>query len=125
MRSQLMLRSLLVGVLLRLLLLQPFSSLFPVVSEVLERIQGKEELDTEMRRGVADADKSLNGKVWGARVSATVSASPRCKTLAGAEPLALHSGGDVLIGGLFPLHYVARQPLHSYRSKPQPAPCSG
>lgn len=120
-----MIRSSLVGVLLRLLLLQPFSSLFPVASEVLERIQGKEGLDTEMCRGVADANKSVNERLWDARVSGNVSASPHCKKLARAEPLALHSGGDIVIGGLFPLHYVAPQLLHSYRNKPQLAPCSG
>ncbi|XP_074496896.1 extracellular calcium-sensing receptor-like [Sebastes fasciatus] len=41
------------------------------------------------------------------------------------EPLALHSGGDVVIGGLFPLHYVAPKPQHSYHSKPQLTPCNG
>ncbi|XP_039645091.1 extracellular calcium-sensing receptor [Perca fluviatilis] len=42
-----------------------------------------------------------------------------------SEPLALQSEGDVVIGGLFPLHYVAPKPQHSYHSKPQLTPCSG
>ncbi|XP_036934359.1 extracellular calcium-sensing receptor-like [Acanthopagrus latus] len=45
--------------------------------------------------------------------------------LADSVPLALQSRGDVAIGGLFPLHYVAPEPQHSYRSKPQLTPCSG
>uniref|UniRef100_A0A671U8N1 Olfactory receptor C family, u1 n=1 Tax=Sparus aurata TaxID=8175 RepID=A0A671U8N1_SPAAU len=49
---------------------------------------------------------------------------PQCVKIADSEPLALQSGGDVVIGGLFPLHYVAPMPQHSYQSKPQLTPCS-
>ncbi|KAK5929481.1 hypothetical protein CgunFtcFv8_010708 [Champsocephalus gunnari] len=45
--------------------------------------------------------------------------------LADSEPLALQSGGDVVIGGLFPLHFVAPKPQNSYHSKPQLTPCKG
>ncbi|KAK1899595.1 Vomeronasal type-2 receptor 1 [Dissostichus eleginoides] len=45
--------------------------------------------------------------------------------LVDSEPLALQSGGDVVIGGLFPLHFVAPKPQNSYHSKPQLTPCSG
>ncbi|XP_039478299.1 extracellular calcium-sensing receptor-like [Oreochromis aureus] len=42
----------------------------------------------------------------------------------GSELPALHSDGDVVIGGVFPLHYVVTEPQHSYNSKPQIASCS-
>ncbi|KAI9538771.1 hypothetical protein NQZ68_012424 [Dissostichus eleginoides] len=42
--------------------------------------------------------------------------------LADSEPLALQSGGDVVIGGLFPLHFVAPKQQNSYHSKPQLTP---
>ncbi|XP_034083733.1 extracellular calcium-sensing receptor [Gymnodraco acuticeps] len=48
-----------------------------------------------------------------------------CVKLADSEPLALQSGGDVVIGGLFPLHFVAPKPQNSYHSKPQLTPCKG
>ncbi|XP_019222797.1 extracellular calcium-sensing receptor-like [Oreochromis niloticus] len=41
------------------------------------------------------------------------------------EPLALHSEGDIVIGGFFPLHYVAPKPQQSYNNEPQIPPCSG
>uniref|UniRef100_A0A3B3VCT2 Olfactory receptor C family, u1 n=1 Tax=Poecilia latipinna TaxID=48699 RepID=A0A3B3VCT2_9TELE len=40
-------------------------------------------------------------------------------------PLALQMDGDVVIGGFFPLHYLASELQHSYQSKPQVTPCSG
>uniref|UniRef100_A0A3P8PL06 G-protein coupled receptors family 3 profile domain-containing protein n=1 Tax=Astatotilapia calliptera TaxID=8154 RepID=A0A3P8PL06_ASTCA len=46
-----------------------------------------------------------------------------CVKLGGSELLALHSDGDVVIGGFFPLH-VASNPQYSYNSKPQTTPCS-
>ncbi|XP_034723613.1 extracellular calcium-sensing receptor [Etheostoma cragini] len=48
-----------------------------------------------------------------------------CVKLADREPLALQVEGDVVIGGLFPLHYVAPKPQISYQSKPQLPPCTG
>ncbi|XP_035771590.1 extracellular calcium-sensing receptor-like, partial [Neolamprologus brichardi] len=48
---------------------------------------------------------------------------PQCVKLGGSELLALHSDGDVVIGGFFPLH-VASNPQYSYNSKPQTTPCS-
>lgn len=126
MKPQLMLRSSLVGVSLRLLLLRPFSPLFPVASEVLGSSRERGALESETGRGVAGAkNESVNESLRDAGGSGSVSASPHCKKLTRAEPLALRSGGDVVVGGLFPLHYVAPQLLHSYRNKPQPAPCSG
>ncbi|XP_030600128.1 extracellular calcium-sensing receptor-like [Archocentrus centrarchus] len=53
------------------------------------------------------------------------SSLPQCIKLGGSELLTLQSDGDVVIGGLFPLHYVAPEPQYSYNSKPQIANCSG
>ncbi|KAL3991799.1 hypothetical protein ACER0C_011424 [Sarotherodon galilaeus] len=53
------------------------------------------------------------------------SSLPECAKLGGSEPIALHSDGDVVIGGFFPLHYVASKPEYSYNSKPQVTSCSG
>uniref|UniRef100_A0A668VHM9 G-protein coupled receptors family 3 profile domain-containing protein n=1 Tax=Oreochromis aureus TaxID=47969 RepID=A0A668VHM9_OREAU len=53
------------------------------------------------------------------------SSLPDCVKLAGSEPLALHSEGDIVIGGFFPLHYVAPKPQQSYNNEPQIPPCSG
>lgn len=125
MKSRLMPPSTPVGVFLWLLLLLCFSVQSPVVSEVLGNSKGRGQLGSEMCQGVEDANESLNEELRDSKLSGTDSASPDCEKLAGAEPPALHSGGDVVIGGLFPLHYVASQPMHSYRDKPQLARCSG
>uniref|UniRef100_A0A7N6BX99 G-protein coupled receptors family 3 profile domain-containing protein n=1 Tax=Anabas testudineus TaxID=64144 RepID=A0A7N6BX99_ANATE len=53
------------------------------------------------------------------------SSSPQCVKLEDGDSLTLQSEGDVVIGGLFPLHYLALRPQHSYSSKPQYTPCSG
>lgn len=121
-----MLQSSLVGALLWLLLLESFSLLFPVVSNGLGNSTERETLGLE--RGVVDINDNTDVKLSGSRtegVNSTVSVLPECVKLSETEPLALHSGGGVVIGGLFPLHYVASQPFHSYQSKPQLAPCSG
>lgn len=51
--------------------------------------------------------------------------SSQCVTLGDSHPVVLQSEGDVTIGGLFPLHYEASEPEHSYHSKPQTTPCTG
>ncbi|XP_037533762.1 extracellular calcium-sensing receptor-like [Nematolebias whitei] len=48
-----------------------------------------------------------------------------CLKLGDDEPLTLQMEGDVVIGGFFPLHYVASEPQHIYHSKPQMTSCSG
>nr|XP_046244952.1 extracellular calcium-sensing receptor-like [Scatophagus argus] len=58
-------------------------------------------------------------------VSGVASSLPQCVELTDSEPLALQAGGDIVIGGFFPLHYVAPKPQHSYNIKPQLTPCSG
>uniref|UniRef100_H3CQG5 G-protein coupled receptors family 3 profile domain-containing protein n=1 Tax=Tetraodon nigroviridis TaxID=99883 RepID=H3CQG5_TETNG len=42
-----------------------------------------------------------------------------------AEHPALHAGGDVVIGGIFPLHYSASVPPQTYTNKPELLTCSG
>lgn len=53
------------------------------------------------------------------------SSLPQCVKLGSSEPIALHSDGDVVIGGFFPLHYVATDPQYSYKTKPEITSCSG
>ncbi|XP_030600127.1 extracellular calcium-sensing receptor-like [Archocentrus centrarchus] len=58
-------------------------------------------------------------------VQSVDSSLPQCVKVGSNELLALHSDGDVVIGGFFPLHYAASKPQHSYNSKPQIISCSG
>ncbi|CAK6963507.1 putative extracellular calcium-sensing receptor-like [Scomber scombrus] len=69
------------------------------------------------------AERLTGVKIEG--VSGDSSSLPHCVRLGDSEALALQSEGDVVIGGLFPLHYVAPEPHHSYNSKPLLTPCSG
>lgn len=48
-----------------------------------------------------------------------------CVKTAETERPALNSGGDVVIGGIFPLHYSAFVPQQTYSNKPEPITCSG
>lgn len=50
---------------------------------------------------------------------------PRCVKAADTERPALHSGGDVVIGGIFPLHYSASVPPQTFTNKPELIICSG
>lgn len=105
--------STLAGAFLWLLVWTLFSSLFLVFSDVPTDV-------TEMR------GESLEGGMVGIRgVSVLDTALPQCVKLVDSEFVALQTYGDIVIGGLFPLHYVAPKPLHSYSSKPQLTPCSG
>ncbi|XP_029302358.1 olfactory receptor CU1 [Cottoperca gobio] len=86
----------------------------------------REELSLE--RGVVKEEKTITERLRGLGlqgVSGVSSSLPQCVKLADSEPLGLQAGGDVVIGGLFPLHYVAPKPQNSYHSKPQLIPCSG
>ncbi|KAK2912403.1 hypothetical protein Q8A73_006516 [Channa argus] len=58
-------------------------------------------------------------------VSGFDSSLTSCVELEDSEFLTLESEGDVVIGGFFPLHYLAPRQQHSYSSKPQLTPCSG
>lgn len=49
---------------------------------------------------------------------------PQCLKLEDTESLALESEGDVVIGGFFPLHYLASMPQNNYSNKPQLTTCS-
>lgn len=50
---------------------------------------------------------------------------PRCVKAADTDCPALHSEGDVVIGGIFPLHYSAFEPPQTYTNKPELINCSG
>lgn len=102
-----------------------FSLLFPVMSDVLKSAKERKELSSE--NGVAKEEDAFTVRRNGFGVEGVRGfgfSLPQCVKIADSEPLALQSGGDVVIGGLFPLHYVAPMPQHSYQSKPQLTPCS-
>ncbi|XP_056466724.1 extracellular calcium-sensing receptor [Gadus chalcogrammus] len=54
-----------------------------------------------------------------------VSLLSECVILGNSELLALRSEGDVIIGGLFPVHYLVPNSQNTYNSKPQNLPCNG
>lgn len=96
-----------------------FSLLIPALTGALGLVGSVEkgvmnEKETERKSGL-----EIDG------VRGVVSSLPLCVKLAHSEPLALHSKGDIVIGGVFPLHYVASQPQHNYQSKPQLSSCTG
>uniref|UniRef100_A0A3Q3IIX8 G-protein coupled receptors family 3 profile domain-containing protein n=1 Tax=Monopterus albus TaxID=43700 RepID=A0A3Q3IIX8_MONAL len=59
------------------------------------------------------------------KVSGFNSSLLQCVKLQDSESLALESEGDVVIGGVFPLHYVTPEQQHNFSSKPPLTPCSG
>nr|XP_054599259.1 extracellular calcium-sensing receptor [Nothobranchius furzeri] len=81
----------------------------------------KIEEDGEKEDATRDTLKELRKE----DVNAVNSSLPHCVNLGNTEPLTLQLEGDVVIGGMFPLHYVAPEPEQSYHSKPQMAACSG
>lgn len=92
------------------LLLWAISSIFSPVFSGLQHI-AKEKNDTH---GLEAGE--------GNEASASL---PRCvKTVDTVRP-ALHSRGDVVIGGIFPLHYSASVSQQKYINKPQLISCSG
>ncbi len=126
MRSERTLTSAFVGSFHFLLLWALFSLLFPVFSDVQENEKDKEELITE--RSVVKGGDNITQRVSGLEmegVSAAADSLPQCVNLAYSQPLALQMAGNVVIGGIFPLHYVAPKPQHSYQSKPNLSTCSG
>lgn len=71
----------------------------------------------------AGGSESRVGAGAGFRVGADLGLG--CVSLVDSELPVLQSEGDVVIGGLFPLHYLALEPEHSYRTKPQHTQCNG
>lgn len=101
------------------------SLLFPVLSDVPKSAKQRKELSLE--RGVVKEKETTAKRLSSLDIeglNGVASSLPQCVKLADSEPLALQSRGDVVIGGFFPLHYVAPKPQHSYHSKPQLTPCS-
>ena len=81
-----------------------------------------------LERGVLKEEETVTEKQRSLGIDqmrGVASILPQCVKLVDSEPLALQSGGDVVIGGLFPLHFVAPKPQNSYHSKPQLTPCKG
>lgn len=119
-----MLHSTLAGASLWLLIWALFSLLLLVFSDVPRYVNEKE---VSLEGGNVKGDtitKRLSGlEIQGE--SSFNSSSPQCVKLEDGDSLTLQSEGDVVIGGLFPLHYLALRPQHSYSSKPQYTPCSG
>lgn len=105
--------------------LSTFSLLFPVMSAVLKSARDRKELS--LANGVAKENCAFTARQNGFGVEGMSGVGfglPPCVKMADSEPLALQSGGDVVIGGLFPLHYVAPMPQYSYQNKPQLTPCN-
>ncbi|XP_016378169.1 olfactory receptor CU1 [Sinocyclocheilus rhinocerous] len=49
----------------------------------------------------------------------------RCWTLGDFNSPVLEQDGDIVIGGLFPMHYIAPEIEHNYSERPQHQECSG
>uniref|UniRef100_A0AAQ4PW26 Olfactory receptor C family, u1 n=1 Tax=Gasterosteus aculeatus aculeatus TaxID=481459 RepID=A0AAQ4PW26_GASAC len=81
-------------------------ALFSLVFRVLSDVKAREEPVLE-RSVLGDREEGVSG--------VGSSLSP-CLKLSNGEPLALQSGGDVVIGGLFPLHYMASRPDFDHRA---------
>lgn len=92
------------------LLLWAISSIFSPVFSGLQHI-AKEKNDTH---GLEAGDGN----------EASPSLPPCVKTVDTERP-ALHSRGDVVIGGIFPLHYSASVSQQKYLNKPELITCSG
>lgn len=48
-----------------------------------------------------------------------------CWTLGDFNLPVLEQDGDIIIGGLFPMHYIALETVHNYSEQPQHQECSG
>uniref|UniRef100_A0A3Q1GTY8 Olfactory receptor C family, u1 n=1 Tax=Acanthochromis polyacanthus TaxID=80966 RepID=A0A3Q1GTY8_9TELE len=76
-------------------------------------------VDDSVEGGVVKKIESVEKKMnsFGIKeVSAVDPSLSQCVKLFDSEPLALHSDGDVVIGGVFPLHYVASHPHFDHRA---------
>lgn len=58
------------------------------------------------------------------KVQSTESSSG-CQRMEGIDPHVLAMDGDVILGGLFPLHYITPKPDHVFTDQPQVQRCSG
>lgn len=124
------LHSTLVGASQRLLLWTLFGLLLSVFSDVAKSPKERKELRLERKAekiGVLKEEEIMTEQLSGLEIEGVsrVASSLQCVKLTDSDPVALQLGGDVVIGGFFPLHYVAPKPQHSYHSKPQLTSCSG
>uniref|UniRef100_A0A672GAR1 Olfactory receptor C family, u1 n=1 Tax=Salarias fasciatus TaxID=181472 RepID=A0A672GAR1_SALFA len=79
---------------------------------------------------VSDVEKVENiDEIWNGLMTEGQNLSdsglPQCVKVGNSEPLTFNSEGDVVIGGIFPLHYVASKPVNSFQRRPLNTPCSG
>lgn len=84
-------------------------------------------MELSLERGVLNEQETVTERLKSLQLQGVsgFDSIPQCVKLVDSESVALQSEGDIVIGGFFPLHYVAPKPQHSYFSKPQPMPCSG
>lgn len=54
-----------------------------------------------------------------------VESNSGCQIIGKFDRHVLEMDGDVLLGGLFPLHYIAPEPDHLFSDHPQVRECSG
>lgn len=57
--------------------------------------------------------------------SAVSDPSLKCSLQGNFDQPAFMSDGDIIIGGIFPMHYRVELPTTNYRSKPSAAECQG
>ena len=75
--------------------------------------------------GVRARAGSTSGSGSWSRVSVTGWNGTGCVSLVSQSPPVMQAQGDVVIGGLFPVHYLAPEWDHSYGSQPLRAACYG
>lgn len=51
--------------------------------------------------------------------------TPTCKLLEKFNLYGVHEDGDIIIGGLFPIHFSVSAPELSYKAKPEDLWCEG
>lgn len=115
------------GASLRLFIWTLSSLFFFVFSDVAYIVNENEKVSLEggMVKDQDTITQRLNGLEIQEESRRNNSSILQCVKLEYSESLVLESEGDIVIGGLFPLHYLALRPHHSYSSKPQYTPCSG
>uniref|UniRef100_A0A3B5A6M0 Extracellular calcium-sensing receptor-like n=1 Tax=Stegastes partitus TaxID=144197 RepID=A0A3B5A6M0_9TELE len=76
-------------------------------------------VDDSVEGGVVEKEEAVKQTLNSLGIKGVSAVDPslsQCVKLGDSEPLALHSEGDVVIGGVFPLHYVASNPHFDHRA---------